>query len=153
MPSDPVVRSLAAVALVATVVGAWRSAKAMAELVGFGEPTPQRGARVPEWRPRSVRATRTGYSSPAPTVLIDLYGLDGRYRRSYLLPCDAEGMTTRDGETFYVLTERDDGVPLILVLRPRLARGRMRRTGPHPQLGAVLRARRAVRRSSPPRLG
>jgi len=88
-----------------------------------------------------------------PTVLIDVYGLDGRYRRSYLLPCDAEGMTTRDGETFYVLTERDDGVPLILVLRPRLARGRMRRTGPHPQLGAVLRARRAVRRSSPPRLG
>lgn len=54
MPSDPVVRSLAAVALVATVVGAWRSAKAMAELVGFGEPTPQRGARVPEWRPRSI---------------------------------------------------------------------------------------------------
>jgi len=51
-----------------------------------------------------------------PTVLIDVYGLDGVYRRSYRLPFDTRMMTT-DGETFYVIEEA--GYPSILALRPR----------------------------------
>ena len=39
-----------------------------------------------------------------PTNLIDVYGVDGGYRRSYQLPFDTDAMATVDGRTFYVLT-------------------------------------------------
>lgn len=54
-----------------------------------------------------------------PTVLIDVYGLDGGYRRSYRLPGDTKAMVTEDGQTFYVLTETEDGLPTLLGLRLR----------------------------------
>lgn len=53
-----------------------------------------------------------------PTEVIDVYGWDGTYRRSYRLPLDAEAMATRDGETFYILTHSEGGYPLLLALRP-----------------------------------
>lgn len=56
------------------------------------------------------------YSHPGePTNLIDVYGFDGEYRRSYLLPFSTLLMTT-DGETFYF--ERDEPYPHLLALRP-----------------------------------
>lgn len=54
-----------------------------------------------------------------PTLFIDVYGLDGEYRRSYLLPSDTWAMSTEDGETFYVLTLVDEGYPHLLGLRPK----------------------------------
>lgn len=54
-----------------------------------------------------------------PTRYIDVYGMDGAYRRSYLLPSDSWEMSTEDGETFYVLTMSEHGNPLLLGLRPR----------------------------------
>ncbi len=54
-----------------------------------------------------------------PTVLIDVYGLDGGYRRSYRLPGDTKAMVTENGQTFYVLTETEDGLPTLLGLRLR----------------------------------
>lgn len=56
------------------------------------------------------------YTHPEePTRLIDVYGFDGAYRRSYKLPFHAELMTT-DGETFYF--EREEPYPHVLALRP-----------------------------------
>lgn len=48
--------------------------------------------------------------------LVDVYGLDGAYRRSYRLPMEAFHMTT-DGTTFYVL--QFDPVPAVVILRPK----------------------------------
>lgn len=48
--------------------------------------------------------------------LIDVYGLDGTYRRSYRLPFDSWRMAT-DGEVFYVSSV--DPFPAIIVLKPR----------------------------------
>ena len=54
------------------------------------------------WRPTApaaaVRKPRRAHD------LIDVYGLDGGYRRSYRLPVDTDAMATVDGRTFYVLT-------------------------------------------------
>jgi hypothetical protein len=55
---------------------------------------------------------------PEATRLIDVYGLDGLYRRSYLLPFHADHMATRDGRTFHLLTLRDNLHPAIVVIRP-----------------------------------
>lgn len=52
-----------------------------------------------------------------PTHYIDVYGLDGRYHRSYLLPSDTWSMATADARTFYVLTFKGD-MPVLLGLRP-----------------------------------
>lgn len=54
-----------------------------------------------------------------PTRLIDVYGMDGEYRRSYRLPSNTWEMVTADGELFYVLTMGEDGNPFLLGLRPR----------------------------------
>jgi hypothetical protein len=56
---------------------------------------------------------------PLPTVLVDVYRLDGRYMRSYRIPFHADAMKT-DGKIFYFLTETDEGMPTILALRPKL---------------------------------
>lgn len=62
---------------------------------------------------RPVRAAHPG----EPTLWVDVYGLDGNYRRSYKLPVDATAMTT-DGSTFYVL--HSTGItPALLAIRPR----------------------------------
>lgn len=47
---------------------------------------------------------------------IDIYGLDGAYRRSYRLPFDSWRMYT-DGEVFYVSTE--DPYPAVFALKPK----------------------------------
>ncbi|MGH7480598.1 MAG: hypothetical protein ACRELV_00455, partial [Longimicrobiales bacterium] len=54
-----------------------------------------------------------------PTRMIDVYGMDGEYRRSYRLPFDTGHMVTDNGELFYVLTYDELGYPFILGLRPR----------------------------------
>ena len=54
-----------------------------------------------------------------PTVLIDVYGLDGTYRRSYLLPADARSMVTEDGKVFYVDVMSGGLYPQIMALKPR----------------------------------
>jgi hypothetical protein len=48
--------------------------------------------------------------------LIDVYGLDGGYRRSYALPVGAVHLTT-DGARFFVLAPGP--APALLVLRPK----------------------------------
>lgn len=55
---------------------------------------------------------------PLPTVLVDVYRLDGRYLRSYRLPFHSDAMKT-DGKTFFFLTETDEGLPTILALQPK----------------------------------
>lgn len=55
-----------------------------------------------------------------PTRFIDIYGLDGKYRRSYELPFHSRAMSTDDGETFYVLTLVDEVYPHLFGLRPRI---------------------------------
>ncbi|MBA4158444.1 MAG: hypothetical protein H0X65_13350 [Gemmatimonadetes bacterium] len=65
------------------------------------------------------RPIRMSHMEGEPTVLIDVYGLDGEYRRSYRLPSSSWSMDTDDGETFYVLTYADDTYPVLLGLRPR----------------------------------
>lgn len=63
------------------------------------------------------RPRRQEHPLGEPTILIDVYGLDGAYRRSYLLPSDTNWMVTEDARTFYVLTETADGLPTLLVLQ------------------------------------
>lgn len=64
------------------------------------------------------RPRRQQHPAGEPTLLIDVYGLDGQYRRSYKLPSNTIDMTTEDGETFYVLTYIDETYPVLLGLRP-----------------------------------
>lgn len=64
------------------------------------------------------------YAHPhEPTRYIDVYGLDGRYHRSFRLPSDTWSMATVDGRTFYVLTLQGD-LPILLGLRARLSETR-----------------------------
>jgi hypothetical protein len=53
--------------------------------------------------------------SDRPPEFIDIYGLDGRYRRSLRMPLDAFTLTT-DGDLFYAI--QHDPVPAVVVLRP-----------------------------------
>ena len=55
----------------------------------------------------------TGIKRPR---LVDVYGLDGAYRRSYRLPMEAFHLTT-DGRTFYVLQHQP--FPAVVILRPK----------------------------------
>ena len=64
------------------------------------------------------RPNRFSRPGALPTELIDVYGLDGRYRRSYQLPRDTPALVT-DGHIYYVLTRTLDGLPTILALVPR----------------------------------
>lgn len=57
-----------------------------------------------------------------PTTSIDVYGLDGEYRRSYLLPLDANDFALLDPERFAVLGMHDEMFPRVYILRPRPAR-------------------------------
>lgn len=52
-----------------------------------------------------------------PTRFIDVYGLDGAYRRSYLLPSHFRHMTRDDG-AFVLWDESEDGLPQIWRFRP-----------------------------------
>jgi len=54
-----------------------------------------------------------------PTLLIDVYGLTGAYRRSYLLPVDTRSMATEDGQVFWVIEMSEGLYPEIMALRPR----------------------------------
>ncbi len=56
-----------------------------------------------------------------PSRLIDVYGTDGVYQHSLLLPLDAHAFSTPDGETIFVLASPTTGlgVPQIFGLRPR----------------------------------
>ncbi|MGH7469503.1 MAG: hypothetical protein ACRENP_16250 [Longimicrobiales bacterium] len=65
------------------------------------------------------RPNRFSRPGALPTELVDVYGLDGTYRRSLKLPSDTPSMVT-DGETFYVLTRTEEGLPTILALRPKV---------------------------------
>ncbi len=65
------------------------------------------------------RPVRMSHMEGEPTVLIDVYGMEGEYRRSYRLPSSSWSMDTDDGETFYVLTYADETYPVLLGLRPR----------------------------------
>jgi hypothetical protein len=56
--------------------------------------------------------------------LVDVYGLDGAYRRSYRLPMEAYNLTT-DGSTFYVL--QHEPFPAVIILRPKPNEPRRRR--------------------------
>ncbi|MCA9738531.1 MAG: hypothetical protein R3E98_09025 [Gemmatimonadota bacterium] len=63
------------------------------------------------------RPKRQSHPEGEETRLIDVYGRDGTYRRSYRLPGTAKAMSTIDGETFYILGESDLGVPTLSALR------------------------------------
>ncbi|MEJ2186094.1 MAG: hypothetical protein P8Z36_09175 [Gemmatimonadota bacterium] len=52
-----------------------------------------------------------------PTRMIDVYGLDGAYRRSYLLPSHFRKMTRDEGD-FLLWNESEDGLPQIWRFRP-----------------------------------
>lgn len=65
------------------------------------------------------RPRRYAHPDGEPTLLVDVYGLDGAYRRSYLLPTSAHDMDTNDGTVFYILTLAEGAFPQILGLRPR----------------------------------
>lgn len=54
-----------------------------------------------------------------PTRWLDIYGWDGRYRRSYRLPFDTDGMAT-DGHTIYALVKSP--YPQLIALRPEAPR-------------------------------
>ena len=54
-----------------------------------------------------------------PTVLVDVYGFDGVYRRSYRLPFDTYSMAVRPDSSFVVLADNEDGLPFAMILRPR----------------------------------
>ncbi len=62
------------------------------------------------------RPRRRSDPEGAPTEIIDVYGTDGAYRRSYRLPLDAKDLST-DGEIFYVV--QYEPYPSVLGLRPR----------------------------------
>lgn len=62
------------------------------------------------------RPRRRSDPEGAPTQIIDVYGTDGSYRRSYLLPIDAEDLAT-DGTLFYVIQR--EPYPSVLGLRAR----------------------------------
>ena len=64
---------------------------------------------------------RTGVERPR---FVDVYGLDGAYRRSYQLPMEAFHLTT-DGSTFYVL--QHEPFPAVIILRPKPNEPRRRR--------------------------
>jgi len=55
-----------------------------------------------------------------PTLLIDVYGLEGTYHRSYLLPADTRSMATEDGNVFYLIVMSEGLYPQIIALRPRI---------------------------------
>jgi hypothetical protein len=65
------------------------------------------------------RPRRRAHPTGEPTVLMDVYGLDGAYRRSYLLPESAHDFETVDGEVFHLLTNAEGIYPQILSVRPR----------------------------------
>jgi hypothetical protein len=54
------------------------------------------------------------------TRFVDVYGLDGRYRRSLYVPFHATLMDTADGRTFYFLTRAEDMYPQVIGMRPML---------------------------------
>lgn len=61
-----------------------------------------------------------------PTVLVDVYRVDGSYRRSYLLPLDAEGLAVIGPDRFAVLGMHEGIFPRIYILRPIRADRRSR---------------------------
>lgn len=65
------------------------------------------------------RPVRYAHMEGEPTRFIDVYGVDGAYKRSYLLPFSAREMDTSDGEVFYLSTDAEDLYPQIIGLRPR----------------------------------
>lgn len=56
-----------------------------------------------------------------PTRLIDVYGVDGAYRRTYLLPFNTEEMLAWRDSSYIVRIETAEGFPMILGLTPRSA--------------------------------
>lgn len=61
---------------------------------------------------------RRRWQAAEETRFVDVYGLDGRYRRSYHLPFHAFRMDTADGSTFFFLTQAAEMYPQLIGLRP-----------------------------------
>ena len=61
---------------------------------------------------------RRRWQSAEETRFVDVYGLDGAYRRSYHLPFHASRMDTADGRTFFFITRADGMYPQVIGLRP-----------------------------------
>lgn len=59
-----------------------------------------------------------GAHDRVPKLLIDVYDLEGSYRRSYRLPSGADYFRTDDGRTFYLLSASEVGSPILLGIRP-----------------------------------
>lgn len=68
------------------------------------------------------RPLRMAHPKEEPSLTIDAYLLNGTYLYSYLLPMPVENFATTDGVTFTLLIEDEEGVPRIVVMKPRLAK-------------------------------